>query len=134
MIGNRNYALDLMKVLAVMFITNSHFIPLYEDVNPSLATFGVQGNALFFFVSGYLMMSGIKRKGDGLAFKDWLAKKIRRLGAPVWVCVVMAALFTGAAIRWQDLLLASQYWFVQSIFIYYLLCYPLFRHARNRGG
>lgn len=49
MISNRNYALDFMKVLAVLFITNSHFIPLYKDINPSFATFEVQGNAFFFF-------------------------------------------------------------------------------------
>lgn len=39
--------LDFLKVLAAIFITNSHFIPLYKDVSPALATFGVHGNALF---------------------------------------------------------------------------------------
>lgn len=49
----RNYSLDFLKVLAAIFITNSHFIPLYKDISPSLATLGVHGNALFFFVSGF---------------------------------------------------------------------------------
>lgn len=126
---NRNYALDMMKVLAVLFITNSHFVPLYKDVNPALATFGVQGNALFFFVSGYLMMGGLAKRRGSVDFAGWLAKKIRRLGPAVWICVAMAAAATSSVIHWQDLLLANRYWFVQCIFAYYVLCYPVFKQA-----
>lgn len=50
---SRLYSLDFLKFVAALMITNSHFQPLYEDVSPSLATFGVHGNALFFFVSGF---------------------------------------------------------------------------------
>lgn len=50
---SRLYSLDFLKFVAALMITNSHFQPLYEDVSPSLATFGVPGNALFFFVSGF---------------------------------------------------------------------------------
>lgn len=49
---DRLYSLDMMKFVAAIFITNSHFQPLYEGVNTAFATFGVQGNALFFFVAG----------------------------------------------------------------------------------
>ena len=63
---NRLYSLDMMKFVAAIFITNSHFQPLYEGVNTAFATFGVQGNALFFFVAGYLLMMGFeKHKGYG---------------------------------------------------------------------
>lgn len=58
----RYYNLDFLKVLAALFITNSHFIPLYKDISPSLGTFGVHGNALFFFVSGFLLMMGFEKK------------------------------------------------------------------------
>lgn len=44
----RIYAIDFMKFIAVLFITNSHAITLYKDVNPALATLGVHGNAIFF--------------------------------------------------------------------------------------
>lgn len=54
--------MDFLKVLAAIFITNSHFIPLYKDISPSLATFGVHGNALFFFVSGFVLMMGFEKK------------------------------------------------------------------------
>lgn len=46
---SRLYSLDFLKFVAALMITNSHFQPLYEDVSPSLATFGVHGNALFFW-------------------------------------------------------------------------------------
>ena len=52
MTKERLYSLDMMKCMAAIFITNSHFQPLYEGVNTTFATFGVQGNALFFFVAG----------------------------------------------------------------------------------
>lgn len=41
-------SLDFLKFIAAVFITNSHFQPLYEGINTAFATFGVQGNALFF--------------------------------------------------------------------------------------
>ena len=59
---SRLYSLDFLKFVAALMITNSHFQPLYEDVSPSLATYGVHGNALFFFVSGFLLMMGFERK------------------------------------------------------------------------
>lgn len=62
MTNNRNYALDFMKFMAAVMITNSHFISLYKDVNIGLATFGVHGNALFFFVAGYLLMAGFTKR------------------------------------------------------------------------
>lgn len=42
MTGSSNghlYSLDMMKFVAAIFITNSHFQPLYEGVNTAFATF-----------------------------------------------------------------------------------------------
>lgn len=75
---NRLYSLDMMKFMAVIFITNSHFQPLYEGVNIAFATFEVQGNALFFFVAGFLLMMGFEKR-QRLNFIDWFKGKIRRL-------------------------------------------------------
>lgn len=38
--NSRLYSLDFLKFIAALMITNSHFQPLYEDVSPSLATYG----------------------------------------------------------------------------------------------
>lgn len=43
MTGSSNghlYSLDMMKFVAAIFITNSHFQPLYEGVNTAFATIG----------------------------------------------------------------------------------------------
>ena len=45
---DRLYSLDMMKFVAAIFITNSHFQPLYEGVNIAFATFGVQGNYAYY--------------------------------------------------------------------------------------
>ena len=37
---NKIYGLDFLKFVAAVLITNSHFIPVYKDVNVGLATFG----------------------------------------------------------------------------------------------
>ena len=47
--------LDFLKFIAALMITNYHFRPLYEGHNIGFATFGVHGNALFFFVSGFFL-------------------------------------------------------------------------------
>lgn len=87
----RYYNLDFLKVLAAIFITNSHFIPLYKDISPSLATFGVHGNALFFFVSGFVLMMGFEKKKD--LFVNWYKKRIQRLWPSVFYGVLLPPLF-----------------------------------------
>lgn len=48
--SNKIYGLDFLKFVVAALITNSHFIPVYKDVNVRLASLGVHGNALFFFL------------------------------------------------------------------------------------
>lgn len=45
---NRLYSLDMMKFVAAIFITNSHFQLLYEGVNTAFSAFGVQGNYAYY--------------------------------------------------------------------------------------
>ena len=117
----RYYNLDFLKVLAAIFITNSHFIPLYKDISPSLATFGVHGNALFFFVSGFVLMMGFEKKQD--LFVNWYKKRIQRLWPSVFLWSIIAAIIWKDPITWKNLLIANNYWFLQCIAIYYILSY-----------
>lgn len=43
----------LFKVIAILFITNSHMKPIYNDIFSQLAFGGAFGCALFFFCSGF---------------------------------------------------------------------------------
>ena len=117
----RYYNLDFLKVLAAIFITNSHFIPLYKDISPSWATFGVHGNALFFFVSGFVLMMGFEKKQD--LFVNWYKKRIQRLWPSVFLWSIIAAIIWKDPITWKNLLIANNYWFLQCIAIYYILFY-----------
>lgn len=117
----RYYNLDFLKVLAAIFITNSHFIPLYKDISPSLATFGVHGNALFFFVSGFVLMMGFEKKQD--LFVNWYKKRIQRLWPSVFLWSIIVAIIWKDPITWKNLLIANNYWFLQCIAIYYILFY-----------
>lgn len=40
MTKDRLYSLDMMKFVAAIFITNSHFQPLYEGVNTAFVYYG----------------------------------------------------------------------------------------------
>lgn len=121
MMSRRLYSLDFLKFIAALMITNSHFQPLYKDISPSLATFGVHGNALFFFVSGYLLMMGFMR-GAGLpGFVDWYKKRMRRIWPSVFIWTIVVAATCGTALTVGKLVLFEGYWFLQAIAISYIV-------------
>lgn len=125
---DRNMGLDLLKVVAVFLITNSHFKPLYEDINPALATGGVPGDALFFFASGFALTLGNSAKGSYVMF---VKNKLRRLLPTFIIWNILANMFAFKEIGWEDFLLVPEYWFIQCIFVMYLLIFP-FIHMRKR--
>ncbi len=133
MAGEHLYSLDFLKFVAALMITNSHFLPLYEDVSPALATFGVHGNALFFFVSGYLLMMGFMRK-NGLGFVDWYKKRMRRLWPSVFIWVILIAAICGTTLTVAKLVLFDGYWFLQAIAVCYIVYYFLGRCESSMGG
>lgn len=132
-LDQRLYSLDFLKFVAALMITNSHFQPLYEDFSPSLATFGVHGNALFFFVSGYLLMLGfLKKRTEG--FVDWFKKRMRRLWPAVFIWTMVAAIFWGKSLTVENLALFGGYWFLQAIAVSYVLYYLVSRLCLQFGG
>lgn len=130
----RLYSLDFMKVVAVLMITNSHFVPLYKDVNTAYATLGVQGNALFFFVSGFLLMKGWEKQKT-MSFLNWCRNKYRRIIPSTLVWSILMAVVLGGDLSVGKLLGAEGYWFLQAILVYYVLEYVLLKMtAEFRGG
>lgn len=127
------YSLDFLKFFAALMITNSHFVPLYENVNKSLATFGVHGNALFFLVSGFLLKMGFERHNE-IHFVDWYKARVRRLWPSVFIWGIIAAAVWNAPLTVDKLVLASDYWFLQAIAINYFLFYLGMRILPQRFG
>lgn len=131
--NSRLYSLDFLKFIAALMITNSHFQPLYEDVSPSLATFGVHGNALFFFVSGFLLMMGFeKKKSHG--FLNWYKGRMRRLWPAVFIWMVVSAAVWKQTLTIGNLLLFDGYWFLQAIAVAYIVFYVLTRPMKLFWG
>lgn len=125
----RNYAIDLIKFIAVLFITNSHYIPLYKDINTSLATLGVHGNALFFFASGYVLTLG--KNINEMSFQDWYKKRIVRIWPTFIVWAIFASLVFKANITWENILIAKGYWFIQCIMISYILLFIILKYQKK---
>lgn len=117
----RNLAIDILKVLAALMITNSHLKPLYIDPFTPLGTFGAPGNALFFFISGYGLCLG--RWSD---FNNWYSRRISRIipSLIMWFGLLAVPFYYLGTHSFQELLFMSKgYWFIRCIFIYYLLYY-----------
>lgn len=118
--SERDYSIDLIRFIAILFITNSHFQPLYFFC-PALGTLGVHGNALFFFITGYVLTLGKSVNN----FLDWYKKRIVRIWPTIIVWTILANLFFQKPITWKDFLLVPNYWFIQCIMIYYIILYFL---------
>lgn len=119
--SERDYSIDFIRCIAILFITNSHFQPLYYFY-PALGTLGVHGNALFFFITGYVLTIG---KSVSDSFFDWYKKRIARIWPTIIVWTILANLLFQKSITWQDFLLVPNYWFIQCIMIYYVILYYL---------
>lgn len=127
----RNHGIDLLKFIAAIMITNSHYVPLYEGHNISFATLGVQGNALFFFVSGFFLNNIENSDGYHVRFDDWIRKKIFRLWPTLIVFFVFANLIFSKEINWYDFLMAGEFWFVRCFVVSFSIIYFLIRYLKK---
>ena len=124
----RNIGIDIIKFIAVIFITNSHYIPLYEDINIALATLGVHGNALFFFASGFAITLSKNRPNS---FLDWYKRRIKRIWPTFIMWSIISSLVFNASISWENLVLAKGHWFIQCIMISYIALYYILHYQKK---
>ena len=125
---NRNTAIDLLKCLAMILITNSHFGLLYGRFD-YLATGGTIGDALFFFCSGFALFL---KPMDGLkGFADWYKRRINRIYPPVIAAALVGTLFFARHYGLLDIVLARDYWFVGCIMLYYVAIYFIGSYLRK---
>lgn len=113
----RNVSIDILKCFAALLITNSHMGMLYGKYD-FLATGGCIGDVLFFFCSGFTLflkpMEGIKQ------FPNWYKKRINRIYPSIIAVAFLGALFFNVRRDVIDITLASGYWFVACIMLYYV--------------
>ena len=113
----RNSSIDILKFIAVLLITNSHFDEQYTSCQ-FLATGGAIGDVLFFFCSGFTLFLG--RMGR---FDTWYKRRLRRIYPSVLACVLLTSVFWHYKANLFTTLLTGGEWFVSCILIYYVLMY-----------
>lgn len=126
-------AVTVVKIIAALLITNSHFDGLYPSGMSALATGGMIGNALFFFISGYTLYFSINRitnKKDCLA---WFSRRVFRIYPSVWIFSILlltvnhfADLGGFASIHIKDFFI-TKYWFINAIIVCYILYFFILR-------
>lgn len=127
---NRNISIDIIKAIAALFIINSHLVPMYQNVNPALATFGVHGDAMFFFCAGFVALFSLKKLKQGSLF-SYLKKRYQRLYPTVFVFFLLNGIFNQEPIDWRNLLYAKDFWFISHIFISYAALYILYKYQHQ---
>ncbi|WP_423997267.1 acyltransferase family protein [Maribacter sp. IgM3_T14_3] len=122
--NKRDIGIDVIKCIAALLITNSHFDLLYPY--KFLATGGSIGNSLFFFASGFLLF--LKPMGR---FDNWYKKRINRIYPTIFAWAILCTLFLGEDENIIYLILYSGEWFISCIMIYYVIIYFINKFMRN---
>lgn len=107
-------AVDILKFMAALLITNSHMNGLYPDRLGALATGGALGDACFFFCSGFLLM--YSRGGD---YFNWYKRRVNRIFPTLFAIAIVAILAFGKNPTFKSVILSEKAWFVQAIFVFY---------------
>lgn len=122
-VRKRNFAIDILKFIAVLLITNSHFDEQYVHCR-ELATGGAIGDALFFFCSGYTLFLG--RLGS---FDTWYKRRIRRIYPSVLGLGIVVLFLYHIDMSIGSLLTDGAGWFVECIMIYYVFLFFIRKYA-----
>jgi len=103
----------ILKFVAIILITNSHFKPVYSGIFCQLAFGGAMGCSLFFFVSGFTLDQSKKD-----SFLKWYGKRILRIYPAMWIFYLVTFRFDSwVSFLWPHL------WFLQAIMVFYALFY-----------
>lgn len=123
----RNHAIDLMKFLAAILITNSHMVSLYPERFKILATGGAIGDSLFFFCSGFCLMMG-----RNIDFFNWYKKRINRIFPTIFAVAIIEILFRMSNPSLKDVIVNGGGWFVQAIFVFYFFFWFVKKFLNNK--
>ncbi len=120
------FFIDLMKVVGIILILNSHLDAVYPI--PALATGGALGNSLFFITSGYLF-AGRERS------LKWIGKQLLKIYFSAEIALLF---FCRGDINnfFLGYIWPTYYWFIGAIVLFYVLFFLLnkihvLRHYRT---
>lgn len=118
----QRHALNLLKVLAICLVFNSHCSQLYP--NPVMATGGALGNSLFFILSGYFLTI----RGDD--FFPWIKRRFLQLYPGMWiVSIINAVVLNYSFPSWKEAIslyiFPTGYWFVGGLLLFNIVIWFL---------
>lgn len=113
----RNIAIDILKFIAALLITNSHMGIMYTKFS-SLATGGSIGDALFFFCSGFTLFLGQERR-----FDNWYKRRISRIYPTVIAWAIITSFFINESYSVRECITKGGGWFIPCIMVYYIIIY-----------
>ena len=125
---------SLIRFIATVLITNSHYDDLYPQGYSFLSTGGMIGNALFFWVSGYTLYFSLKKVNNGGGGGNsiyWFLRRFMRIYPSLWIFLLFL-LCIGSPVKWQDFFI-STYWFINAIVICYVLYFFYVRSFLKYG-
>lgn len=121
----RDFAIDIVKFLAVLLIINSHADVMYPHLK-ILATGGAIGDCLFLFCSGYTIFFG----GVNYSFGNYYKRRINRIYPSVFASVAFVHIVEqNPDVAWRELICTKP--FIMAIMVYYILLYYIRRYALN---
>ena len=126
---DRDISIDWLKVMAVLFVFNSHLEQLYGSMG-FLATGGMIGVGLFFFCSGFTLllkpMEGVRQ------FPLWYKRRIIRIYPTVFAFAIIDSVFFHNIHSIDTIILTGCGWFVQCIMVYYVIIFFIGSYLKNR--
>ena len=121
--------IELLRAMAVMLITNSHFDGVYPW---NISWGGCPGVALFFTISGFVLVRSV-RKHD---FFPWWIKKVIRLYIPLTIVNIITVIigFRSATISLFLFPIFINLWYVPCIAVLYIPYYGVIKNLRRERG
>lgn len=120
----RDFAIDVVKFIAVLLIINSHADMMYPKFS-ILATGGAIGDCLFLFCSGFTLFWGGQK-----SFANYYKSRIKRIYPSVFAATLFSHLISSTP-QFQILDFSGGE-FVMAIMIYYIILYYIRKFAINR--
>lgn len=120
--------IELLRALAAMLITNSHFDGVYPW---NISWGGCPGVALFFFISGFVLVKSVQKEN----FFSWWLKKVARLYIPLSI-VNLVTVLIGYRMPSINLFLFPiniNLWYVPTIAVLYIVYYFILRKLGGGG-
>lgn len=122
----RDFAIDIVKFLAVLLIINSHADMMYPQMK-MLATGGAIGDCLFLFCSGFTLFMG-----KVTSFDNYYKRRISRIYPSVFMSVLFVHLISMTPSFGLKELTGGE--FIIAIMVYYVLLYFVRKYAIDRIG